>query len=127
MPAASRYEARARTRPRRASAARARAGAAPAAGAVQRVRWDRVGRLALLCVLVALVYLYASAGLRMLSTWRQARHDKGVVAGMEREHRRLVRQHEALSGQAALETEARQLGMIYRGEQPYVISGLPGN
>ena len=32
------------------------------------MRWDRVGRLALLCVLVALIYLYVSAGVRMLST-----------------------------------------------------------
>jgi hypothetical protein len=127
MPAASRSEAHARTSSGRGRSARARPRAAPAGGAVQRVRWDRLGRLALLCVLVALVYLYASAGLRMLSSWRQARHDNGVVAGMEREHRRLERQHEALTGQAALETEARQLGMIYRGEQPYVISGLPGN
>jgi hypothetical protein len=30
------------------------------------VRWDRLGRLALLCVLVALFYLYLSAGVRML-------------------------------------------------------------
>jgi hypothetical protein len=110
-------------RPARASGARrAPAGAA----AVQRVRWDRVGRVALLCVLVALVYLYVSAGLRMLSTWQQSRHDRSLIAGMEREHGRLVRQHEGLSGQAALEADARQLGMMYRGEQPYVVTGLPG-
>ena len=61
------------------------------------MRWDRVGRVAMLCVLVALVYLYASAGLHMLSTWRQSRRDGAVVASMEREHRQLVRQHDALS------------------------------
>ncbi len=92
-----------------------------------RVRWDRVGRLALLLVLVALVYLYASAGLHMLSTWRQSRHDRSVVAGMEHEHAQLVRQHESLSGQSALEAAARQLGMMYKGEQPYLVGGLPGN
>jgi hypothetical protein len=90
------------------------------------VRWDRLGRLALLCVLAALVYLYASAGLRMLSTWQQSRRDRAVVAGMEHEHIRLVRQHEGLSGQAALESAARQLGLMYKGEQPYLIGGLPG-
>jgi hypothetical protein len=94
---------------------------------VQRLRWDRVGRVALLCVLVALVYLYLSAGLHMLSTWRQSRHDRAIVAGMQLEHSRLLRQHEALSGQAALEAAARQLGMAYRGEQPYMVGGLPGN
>ena len=28
---------------------------------------------------------------------------------------------------ATLEGEARQLGMMKKGEQPYVVSGLPGN
>jgi len=92
-----------------------------------RVRWDRVGRLALLCVLVALVYLYVSAGFRMLSTWRQSRHDSAAVASMEHEHSRLLRQREALSGQAALEAQARKLGMMRKGEQPYVVTGLPSN
>ncbi len=63
----------------------------------------------------------------MFSTWRQSRHDNATVAAMEREHRQLVRQHEALSAQWALEAEARQLGMMKRGEQPYVVSGLPDN
>jgi cell division protein FtsB len=91
------------------------------------VRWDRVGRLALMCVLLALVYLYASAGLRMLSTWHQSSHDKSAVARMEREHSQLVRQHESLSGQAAMEAAARQLGMMRKGEQPYVVGNLPKN
>ncbi len=94
---------------------------------VARVRWDRLGRVAMLCVLVALVYLYASAGIHMLSTWRQSRRDSSVVASMEREHRLLVHQREALTGAGTLETEARQLGMMKSGEQPYVISGLPDN
>jgi hypothetical protein len=92
-----------------------------------RVRWDRVGRVAMLCVLVALVYLYASAGLHMLSTWRQSRHDSAAVVSMEREHRLLVHQQEALNAPGTLEAEARQLGMMKKGEQPYVISGLPNN
>lgn len=83
--------------------------------------------MAMLCVLVALVYLYASAGVHMLSTWRQSHRDGAVVANMEREHKALVRQREALAAAGTLETEARQLGMMKSGEQPYVISGLPGN
>jgi hypothetical protein len=92
-----------------------------------RVRWDRLGRLAMLCVLAALVYLYASAGTRMLSTWRQSRADGATVATLEREHRQLMRQREALTAAGTLETEARQLGMMKSGEQPYVVSGLPDN
>jgi hypothetical protein len=81
----------------------------------------------MLCVLVALVYLYVSAGLHMLSTWRQSSHDSAAVASMEREHRLLAHQHEVLSAPGTLEAEARQLGMMRKGEQPYVISGLPDN
>ncbi len=92
-----------------------------------RVRWDRLGRLAMLCVLVALTYLYASAGVHVLSTWQQSRRDSATVASLEREHRALVHQRETLTAAGTLETEARQLGMMKAGEQPYVISGLPGN
>jgi hypothetical protein len=92
-----------------------------------RVRWDRLGRVAMLGVLVALLYLYGSAGVHMLSTWRQSRRDDAVVAGMAREHRALLHEREALTHAGTLETEARQLGMIKSGEQPYVISGLPNN
>jgi cell division protein FtsB len=107
---------------RRSSAARRRAPAA-----VTGVRWDRIGRLALLFVLLALIYLYASAGVRMLSTWQQSRHDRAVVASLEHEHAQLQRQHEDLSGPGASDAQARQLGMIHPGEQGYVIRGLPGN
>jgi hypothetical protein len=124
MPSASASASRARNLGGSRTGRRAQSASA---AALPRVRWDRVGRLALLLVLVALVYLYFSAGLHMLSTWQQSRHDSAVVAGMEREHRQLTRQHEALSGQAALEADARQLGMMYKGEQPYIVGGLPGN
>jgi cell division protein FtsB len=91
------------------------------------VRWDRVGRVAMLCVLVALTYLYLSAGIHMLSTWRQSHRDGAAVAALEREHVLLKSQQETLSKPSSLEEEARQLGMMKRGEQPYAISGLPKN
>ena len=96
-------------------------------GGPARVRWDRVGRLAMLGVLGALLYLYLSAGVRMFSTWRQARSDSAAVVALEREHRLLLRQHEALGSRATLEAEARKLGMIKAGERQYIVSGLPGN
>jgi hypothetical protein len=91
------------------------------------VRWDRLGRVAMLCVLGALFYLYLSAGIHMLSSWRQSSRDGAIVTSMEREHSTLLRAHETLSQQTTLEAEARQLGMMKAGEQPYVVSGLPQN
>ncbi len=91
------------------------------------MRWDRLGRLAMLFVLAALLYLYLSAGTRMLSTWHQSRHDSATVASMEREHTALVRQRETLGRQGTVEEQARRLGMKKANERPYVISGLPAN
>jgi cell division protein FtsB len=81
----------------------------------------------MLCVLVALLYLYLSAGVHMFSTWRQSSRDKATVAALEHQHSVLKRQHETLTRQTTLEAEARQLGMMKKGEQPYVVSGLPHN
>jgi hypothetical protein len=92
-----------------------------------RVRWDRLGRLAMLAVLAALLYLYLSAGVHMLSTWGQARHDRATVVAMEGEHQTLVRQREALSRQGTVEAQARQLGMKKSGERQYIVPGLPAN
>ncbi len=122
MPAASATRARSQ-RPARPRGG----GSTESLPAAARVRWDRVGRMAMLCVLVALVYLYLSAGIHMLSTWRQSHRDAGAVATLEVEHAKLLRQHEALGRQETVEAEARQLGMMKRGEQPYVVPNLPDN
>jgi hypothetical protein len=81
----------------------------------------------MVCVGAALVYLYLSAGINMFSTWREAHHDKAAVAAMAREHTLLQHQHETLGRQETREEEARRLGLIKKGEQSYIVSGLPGN
>jgi cell division protein FtsB len=93
----------------------------------RRVRWDRLGRIAMGGVLLALAYLYLSAGVHIFSTWRQAHRDDATVATMQREHRQLASQHESLSKQSTLEAQARRLGMVKQGERPYIISGLPND
>jgi cell division protein FtsL len=98
-----------------------------AQGTLPRVRWDRVGRLAMLVVLAVLLYLYLSAGIRMLSTWHQSRNDSATVATMEREHKALVRQRESLSRRGTIEAQARDLGMKKPNERQYVIPQLPSN
>jgi hypothetical protein len=92
-----------------------------------RVRWDKLGRVAMLLVLMALVFLYLSAGAHLLSSWKQSRHDNAAVAAMEREHRALLHQHNLLSSQSNLEVQARQLDMVRPGERSYVVTHLPDN
>jgi cell division protein FtsB len=83
--------------------------------------------MAMLLVLGALLYLYLSAGVHLLSTWQQERKDNAAVTALEREHRQLVSQHEALRRQGTLEVQARRLNMMAKGEQPYIVSGLPND
>ena len=94
---------------------------------MRQLRWDRLARAALLCVLAVLAYLYLSAGLHIVSSWRQARRDGAAVAALEHEHSALARRHAILVKPETVEVEARRLGMIKRGEQSYVVGGLPGN
>ncbi len=92
-----------------------------------RVRWDRLGRMAMMCVLGALLYLYLSAGASLVSTWKEARSDSTQLAALERQHAALERQHTSLASPGTLVQKARRLGMIRPGEQTYVITGLPSN
>jgi cell division protein FtsB len=81
----------------------------------------------MLCVLVVLAYLYLSAGVHLLSTWHEAHGERAKVTAMEREHRQLERQHEALGTPGAVEAQARRLGLMRHGEQPYIVSRLPAD
>ena len=81
----------------------------------------------MLCLLVALAYLYLSAGIRIYSTWRQARGDSAQLVKLEHEHALLQRQHESLGRRGTVEEEARRLDMMHTGEQTYVVTRLPRN
>ena len=111
----------------RTRSARSRSPAWPLPGPVSRLSWEQLGRAAMLCVMVALLYLYLSAGIRMFSTWRQSRHDHATVRLLEAEHSRLLSQHELLASPQTVVQEARRLGMSKTGEQQYVLSGLPND
>lgn len=97
------------------------------AASVPRIRWDRLGRIAILFVMVAIAYLYLSAGARLLSTWHEAKRDSAQVRSLEHQNRALRAQRATLTSRGTVQTEARRLGMIRKDEQAYVVSGLPAN
>jgi len=90
-----------------------------------RIRWDRVGRWALLGVFAVIVYLYVGPARAWVTTYAEAKDKRDEVAALRAEHRRLEARRAALVGPAALEREARRLGMVRAGERAYVIQGLP--
>jgi len=89
------------------------------------VRWDRVGRLALLFVGLLLIYLYINPLRTYVSTWQEARTKRAEVAELQREHSVLVKRARELRSAGSIETEARRLGMVKRDERAYVVRGLP--
>jgi cell division protein FtsB len=90
-----------------------------------RVRWDRIGRVALLFVGLLLVYLYINPLRAYVSTWQEAKTKRGEVAELQRERDALLRRHRALRRAGSVETEARRLGMVRPDERAYVVRGLP--
>jgi cell division protein FtsB len=90
-----------------------------------RVRWDRVGRISLLLVLMAVLGLYVQHALSYLSTRSQADAEQALVQQLAHENRALEAQQRALTEPATIIRDARALGMVNQGERAYVITGQP--
>lgn len=90
-----------------------------------RIRWDRLGRIALLFVGVLVVYLYIGPTANWFATLKESKRRQAQVAVLKRENARLVARRDALRRPSTLEAEARSLGMVRAGEKAYVITGLP--
>ena len=103
---------------------RPRAVPAPRRGTV--IRWDRLGRAALLCVFAGVLLLYVHPLWSMWSTRGEAQRRHADVVRLQGQHRALLRRERALRDPRALELAARRLGMVRTGEKGYVVSGLPG-
>ncbi|HEX6583889.1 MAG TPA: septum formation initiator family protein [Thermoleophilaceae bacterium] len=89
------------------------------------IRWDRLGRVALLTVLVVIVLSYLSPARQWIKQSGTANHQKQELSDLGRENRELKRRLRALRDPGALEREARRLGMVRQGERSYVIENLP--
>ena len=89
------------------------------------IRWDRVGRVALLGTLIAILLLYISPARHWWQQSRTAGAQKQELRELAEENRSLKKRVHALSDPGALEREARRLGMVRQGERAYVIEGLP--
>jgi cell division protein FtsB len=89
------------------------------------IRWDRLGRVALLGTLVVILLLYISPAKHWWQQSRTAGAQKDELRDLTVENRSLKKRVRALRDPGALEREARRLGMVRQGERAYVIEGLP--
>ncbi|HYH57997.1 MAG TPA: septum formation initiator family protein [Thermoleophilaceae bacterium] len=103
-------------------AASATARRPPAAG---RIRWDRLGRYALLMVLFAILLAYISPVSHWIRQSETAKHEEALLHELQDENDHLKARVDDLKRPLALEREARKLGMIKEGERAYVIENLP--
>jgi cell division protein FtsB len=85
------------------------------------IRWDRVGRLALVAVLLGIVLLYISP----VNTWFQqsatAQHQEQRLNELKQENARLKGRLGYLQRPDSIDREARRLGMVKPGERAFVL------
>ena len=91
------------------------------AAASSRIRWDRVGRWALICVFAFVLYLYIGPARTWVSTYAEAKRKRDDVANLRVQNERLRERKAQLQRKGAVELEARKLGMVKAGEKLYVV------
>jgi len=89
--------------------------------AASRIRWDRVGRWALICVFAFVLYLYIGPARTWVTTYSEAKRKRDEVAQVRAQNERLLARKAQLERRDAVELEARRVGMVKAGEKLYVV------
>jgi cell division protein FtsB len=123
-PARSRATSRPkRTTARRKPAARRKPGARRNGS---RIRWDRVGRVALTLVLAAVLYSYLNPAIDFVKTYTATTAAKAEFHELLRENKRLHRRIQTADEPTVVDQRARAQGLVAEGETPIVVHGLGG-
>jgi cell division protein FtsB len=85
------------------------------------IRWDRLGRVALLGLLGVILLMYVSPAKHWWEQSRTAASQAEELRQLEAENAQLAERTRELRDPAVLEMEARKLGMVKVGERAYVI------
>jgi cell division protein FtsB len=81
--------------------------------------------VALLCVLGVILLLYVSPAKHWLEQSGTLGRQRSELSDLQRDNARLERRVKELRDPAALEREARRLGMVKAGERSFVIENPP--
>jgi len=112
---ASRRPAQARRRPARRPAPRREP---------SRIKWDRVGRIALTLVLAAVLYSYFNPMIDFVKTYTATTEAKAQLHDLLAENKRLHNRVQSAEDPVVVNRRARSLGLVAEGETPIVIRGL---
>jgi cell division protein FtsB len=88
------------------------------------VRWDRIGRMALVLVLFGVMVSYLNPLVNLFEAWQGSKASSERLQELKQENSQLTQQLHDASSPATLEREARRLGMVKVGERAYVVHGL---
>lgn len=88
-----------------------------------RIQWDRVGRVALSLVLLAVLYSYLNPVIDLVKTYTATTAAKADLHEMLAENKRLHWRVQHADDPIVLDAKARGQGMVRPGETPYVIRG----
>jgi len=89
-----------------------------------RIRWDRIGRIALVLVLFGVMVSYLNPLVNLLEAWQGSKSSEAQLTQLKQEKVDLVHELRDASSPATLEREARRLGMVRPGEHAYVVHHL---
>ncbi len=121
MASRARSRTSATSRPKRRPAARRRPG--PRSNG-SRIRWDRVGRVALTLVLAAVLYSYLNPAIDFVKTYTATTAAKAEFHDMLRENKRLHQRVQTADDPLVIDRKARARGMVAEGETPIIVHGL---
>ena len=85
------------------------------------IRWDRVGRVALVGMLGVILLLYISPVNHWLKQTSTKQDQEQRLERLQQEHDRLSGRLHYLRKPESIDREARRLGMVKRGERAFVV------
>jgi cell division protein FtsB len=88
---------------------------------VSGIRWDRVGRLALVAMLFVIVLLYVSPVKHWIQQSGTKQDQQQRLDQLKQENARLDSRLRYLKRPDSIDREARRLGMVKRGERAFVV------
>ncbi len=89
-----------------------------------RIKWDRVGRVALTLVLFAVLYSYLNPALDFVKTYTGTSEAKAQLHELLKENRKLHESVQSAEDPLVISRRARSVGLVAEGERPVKISGL---
>lgn len=89
-----------------------------------RVHWDKLGRVVLVLVLIAVIASYIGPLLNLFGAWQDRHSETAQLAALTHQNERLRERANSAAGPDPAGTAARKLGMVSPGERSYFIKGL---